>query len=311
MSSASNDTATPIRTFSRGAEVFHFGSVYLIWGSTYLAIRVAVETMPPFLMAGTRFLFAGICLFLWLKLRGAAWPKAVHWRSSAIIGTLLLLGGNGLVCWAEQHVPSGIAALVVATQPMWFMLFDALRPGGAKPTALGVLGLLVGFSGVVILATGRSMGGTEIPLAGILGLLAACLCWSGGSVFGKQLERPPSPLMGSALQMICGGTALTLVAMLRGEPAAMKWEAVSSHAILAWVYLVVFGSWVAFGSYVWLLEHVAPAKVATYAYVNPAIAVLLGWMFVNEPITWRTVAAMLVIIGGVVIVQWPKNGKRT
>jgi drug/metabolite transporter (DMT)-like permease len=154
------------------------------------------------------------------------------------------------------------------------------------------------------------MSGPELPVAGILGLVVGSICWSGGSVFGKQLERPSSPLMGSALQMICGGAALTLVAVLRGEPASVRWGEVSSHSLMAWAYLVVFGSWMGFGSFVWLMEHVAAAKVATYAYVNPAIAVLLGWLLMNEPVTWRTVGAMAVILVGVAIVQWPraKNG---
>jgi len=182
-----------------------FAIVYVVWGSTYLAIRVAVETMPPFLMAGTRFLVAGGVLFAWLRLRGAPMPSRLHWRNSAIVGVLLLLGGNGLVVWAEQSVPSGLAALLICLSPVWFALFDWARPGGTRPSATTWLGIAVGFSGVVLLVTGRDGGlaSAGVGIGGFAALMVACASWAAGSVFNRYNAKPDSHLLGAAMQMLC------------------------------------------------------------------------------------------------------------
>lgn len=289
-----------------------FAAVYVVWGSTYLAIRLGVATLPPFLMAGVRFLIAGGLLFLWVWARGAKLPTARQWRNSAIVGSLLLLGGNGLVCWAELTVSSSLAALIVAASPMWFALFDWARPGGARPTLITCLGLIVGFSGVALLVLGTPHGHGAVEaksVAGVLALVVACACWAGGSIFSKHSDKPDSPWMSTAAQMLGGGAALMMVSTLAGEPGRFHLDHVSMPSFLAFLYLIVFGSWIGFGAYVWLLKNCSATKVATYAYVNPVIATLLGWLILDEPLTAQTGLAAIVIVGGVVIVQWPRAPK--
>ena len=286
-----------------------FAAVYVVWGSTYLAIRIGVETLPPFLMAGVRFLIAGGLLLLWTTWRGAKLPNLRQWRNATIVGTLLLLGGNGLVCWAELTVSSSLAALIVAASPMWFALFDWARPGGKRPTAITTLGLVVGFSGVALLVLGSPHGAdaeNTTSITGVLALVVACASWAGGSIFSKHSDKPASPWVSTGAQMLAGGVALMVVSFAAGEPGRFRLEQMSSGSFLAFLYLIVFGSWVGFGAYVWLLQNCAATKVATYAYVNPVIATLLGWMILDEPLTALTGLAALVILGGVVIVQWPR-----
>jgi drug/metabolite transporter (DMT)-like permease len=286
-----------------------FAIVYVVWGSTYLAIRVAVETMPPFLMAGIRFLVAGGVLFAWLLLRGTPMPSRLHWRNSAIVGVLLLLGGNGLVVWAEQSVPSGLAALLICLSPVWFALFDWARPGGTRPAAMTWLGIAVGFSGVVLLVTGRHGGlaGGDVGLGGLAALMVACASWAAGSVFNRYNAKPDSPLLGAAMQMLCGGAALVAVAALHGELTPTAWAGISRRSVAAFCYLIVFGSWIGFSAYVYLLKVSTPAKVSTYAYVNPVIAVGLGALVLDEPVTARVLWASLVIVAGVVLITLPKR----
>ena len=293
---------------SRTLVLVAFAIVYVVWGSTYLAIRVAVETLPPFLMAGVRFLIAGGILYAGLRLRGVPAPKPIHWRNSAIVGTLLLLGGNGLVVWAEQTVASGIAALVICLSPVWFALFDWWRPGGRRPVAATWLGIFIGFCGVALLVSGRhgSFLGSDVSLAGLVALLIACASWAAGSVFSKYNAKPESPFLGAAMQMLCGGVSLCLVAGGHGEFASFRWSQVSAASLFAFCYLIVFGSWIGFSAYIYLLKVSSPAKVSTYAYVNPVIAVLLGWLMLGEPVTARVLWASLVIIAGVAIITLPK-----
>ena len=279
-----------------------FLAVYTIWGSTYLAIRFAVATMPPFLMAGVRFLIAGAILYLWLRLRGAERPKMIHWRSALVIGGLLLLGGNGGVSWAEVHVPSGLAALLVAAVPLWMALFDWIRPGGVRPTGLTLLGLVIGFAGVALLASQAESSGTGPQLIGILALLVATCCWALGSLYARSAPVPSMPLLGTGMEMLAGGAVLVLVAGITGEFGQVHFAAISLKSLLALVFLILFGSLIGYSSYVWLLRHVSAARVSTYAYVNPVVAVFLGWAFASEPISWVTLVSAAVIISSVALI---------
>lgn len=285
-----------------GRVVAAFATVYLIWGSTYLAIRFAIETMPPFLMAATRFLLAGAVLYLWMRARGAARPSRLHWRSALIVGVLLLASGNGVVVWAEQLVPSSIAALLVAMVPVWMALLSWLRPGGRRPRALVLVGLALGFAGVGLLVFQGGAHGALNPL-GAGAVLLASLSWAAGSLYARTAHMPEVPLLGTGMEMFCGGAVLLVVAVVAGEPAKVHLQAVSLRSALALAYLVVFGSLVAFSAYVWLLRHVSPARVSTYAYVNPVVAVFLGWGFDNEPLTGRTLLAAAVIVAAVALVM--------
>jgi drug/metabolite transporter (DMT)-like permease len=304
------NTDTGSQPPSRLGVLTAFAAVYVVWGSTYLAIRMGVATLPPFLMAGVRFLIAGGLLLAWTTLRGAKLPTARQWRNSAVVGTLLLLGGNGLVCWAELTVSSSLAALIVAASPMWFALFEWARPGGQRPTLVTSLGLIVGFGGVALLVLGTPHGSdaaSSTSVLGVLALVVACAAWAGGSIFSKHTDKPDSPWVSTAAQMLTGGVSLLAVSLLTGEPGRFHLDQVSARSFFAFLYLVVFGSWIGFGAYVWLLKNCAATKVATYAYVNPVIATLLGWWILDEPFTPRTALAALVILGGVVIVQWPRS----
>lgn len=284
-----------------------FVVVYLFWGSTYLAIRVGVETFPPFLLAGIRFCIAGPVLLAVTSAWGAAWPTRREWRAAAITGGLLLAGGNGMVVLAERDVPSSITALIIATTPVWFALGDWLRPGGQRPAHRTWVGIVLGIAGVAFLTHARSGGSSPltVPVLGLELLLVATISWSTGSLLVKHLAKPPSPLMMSGAQMTCGGILLLLMAIPHGEWNRFSIPAISDRSWMALAYLIVFGSWAGFSAYVWLLKVTTPARVSTYAYVNPIIAVLLGWLILDEPITTQTLLAAAVLLTGVAIVVWP------
>lgn len=293
----------PVRaTASPLAIAFALVTLYVLWGSTYLAIRFAVESMPPFLMASARFLIAGAGMAAWALARGASRPAARMWRDAAIIGTLLLLGGNGGVVWAEQFVASGIAALLVACVPLWVVVVDWLRPEGRRPTLGVVAGVLVGLVGLVLLVGPETFAGRGTDVGAALVLVFASLSWATGSVFSRGASRPPSPVLGTGMQMLAGGAALGLLSLAAGEPARFEPAAVTARAFWAWMYLLTFGSVVGFTAYVWLLRVVPAARAATYAYVNPVVAVFLGWALAGEPITGRTLVAAAIIIGAVALI---------
>ena len=279
------------------------GTVYVVWGSTYLAIRFAIETLPPFLMAGIRFTIAGAVLFTILRLHSRSTPITLsQWRSAAIVGTLLLLGGNGLVCWSEQTVPSGLAALMVATVPLWMVTLDWLWHGAIRPTWRIIAGLAAGMLGVLILmGPGDVLGGGIDPWGGGA-LLAACVFWSIGSLHSRRADLPRSPFLATAMEMICGGAALFIIATLQGEWSRVDMSAVSLKSLLALAYLIVFGAIISLSAYVWLLQVAPPARVATYAYVNPVIAVFLGALFAGEALSARTILAAVIIIVAVIII---------
>lgn len=280
-----------------------FLAVYVIWGSTYLAIKYAVETIPPYLMVGTRFLVSGFVLFGWARARGARNPTASEWRDSAIVGALLLCGGNGAVAWAEQRVPSGVTALLVASVPLWVVVIDWIRPRGKRPPFVVGLGLVIGLLGVSFLAFPRAgLEGASIDGFGALMLLFGSISWAAGSIYSRHGSRPASAAMATGLQMITGSVALLVVSIFAGELGRFHPSAVSLQSLIGWVYLVTFGAVVGFTAYIYLLRETTPAKATTYAYVNPIVAVFLGWSVAGEPITTRTIIAAGIIVASVAII---------
>jgi len=285
-------------TPSRALILAAFAAVYTIWGSTYLAIRFAVEVLPPFLMVGTRFLVAGSILYVWVRLSGAPRPDLSQWKSAAIIGLLMLVLGNGLVSWAEQKIPSGLAALMVATVPFWMVMLDWMRPRGTAPSSRVVLGLIIGFVGVALLfQPWRSTEGETFDLLSAVILIVATLFWATGSLYSVRAKLPPSSVLSMGMEMLSGGFIALLVGMLRGELANIEVSAITVRSLLALTYLILFGSLVGFNAYMWLLRVCAPAWVSTFAFVNPVVAVFLGWAFGGEPLTVRIlIAASLIVI---------------
>jgi len=279
-----------------------FAAVYVLWGSTYLAIRFGVETIPPFLMAGTRHLTAGLLLYLWLHLRGGPRPDARHWRTAIFIGGLMLLGGNGLVTWAERRVPSGLAALIVASVPLWMALLDGVQKR-RRPRLPVVAGLLIGLAGLLVLvAPGNFAGKGRVDPLGAGALLLAALSWTAGSLYSRHARLPKSILTATAMEMIGGGVLLWIAGLFFGEGSRLDLAAVSARSFLSLGYLIVFGSLIGFSAYVWLLHATTPARVSTYAYVNPIVAVLLGWALAGEAVTLRVALATVGIVASVVLI---------
>lgn len=294
---------------SRARVIAAYAAVYVVWGSTYLAINFAIATLPPFLMAGARFLVAGLVLYVWMRARGAVRPSAAQWKVATIIGAFLLLGGNGAVVWAEQFVPSGITALLVATLPLWMALLGWLGPDRRRPTPRVSLGLLVGMVGIVVLVgPGALVGqGGNVDIVGAAVLMFGSLAWAAGSLYARRAATPPSPQLGTAMQMLSGGLLLVVLGLATGEGRGLDAGAISASSVSALLYLIVFGSLLGFSAYVWLLRVEPPTRVSTYAYVNPVVAVGLGWLFAGEALTSQTLLAAAIIIGAVVlIVTTPK-----
>jgi drug/metabolite transporter (DMT)-like permease len=280
-------------------------AVYMVWGSTYLAIRFAVETMPPFLMAATRFLIAGGILFTWRRMAGDAPPTRRQWKSAIIIGLFMLLGGNGGVVWAEQRVVSGVAALVVGAAPLWMVLLDAIRPGGKRPGWQTWLGVLWGFSGIALLVSPTEItgNGMHLDLAGVGVLLLAAFLWSAGSLYSRSACLPDSPLLGTGMEMLAGGTGLLVFGTLAGDWSRLDLAGIRISSVLGLLYLIVFGSLVGFAAYTWLLRVAPTPLVSTYAYVNPLVAIFIGNLFASEPLTPRILLAAGVIISSVVVIN--------
>ena len=280
-------------------------ALYIVWGSTYLGIKVAIETIPPFFHASIRFLISGMILVIWQRSAGHAMPTRKQWVSAAIIGTLLLLGGNGLVSWAEQFIPSGIAALIIGSMPMFLVVAEALRPNGVKPTWRAIIGLLIGFVGIFILVGPAEISGssTKLNTFGVIALLGACVTWASGSVYSKTADLPKSSLMNTGAQMLMGSFSLLIVSLLTGELHGWDIAAVSSRSIYGLTYLILVGSLVGFASYGWLLQNAPISLVATYAYVNPIVAVFLGNWIGNEPLEPRIWIAAAIIIGSVIFIN--------
>ncbi|HUR97174.1 MAG TPA: EamA family transporter [Pyrinomonadaceae bacterium] len=284
-----------------------FFAVYVFWGSTYLAIKYAIETLPPFLMAGARFAFAGLILFAWARLSSDyETPTLKHWKTSFIVGTLLLLGGNGGVVLAQHFIPSSLAALLVATEPLWIVLLSWLWLNRGRPNWKVGVGLLLGFTGVWMLISGRPSSGATSEGAGqwigILAVIIGAFSWAAGSVYGLRATTPKSSLLTAGMQMIAGSVSLLLVGSVRGEWSTFDPSAVSSNSLIGLTYLIIFGSLIGFTAYSWLLKNARPSMVATYAYVNPVIAVLLGWLIAGESMTGQMLIGAGIVVGSVVLI---------
>ena len=276
-----------------------FAAVYLIWGSTYLAIRFAIETIPPYLMIGTRYSIAGTLLYLWLRWKGVPRPAPQHWATAFVVGILMLVIGNGGVAWAEQTVPSGLTALIVAIVPLWVALME-WGTGKDRPTVKSVSGLLLGFAGVVILVGPRElMGGERVMLTGAVVLVVASIAWATGTVYSRTARQHPSQSMATAMSMLAGSVAMFAVGGVMGEFTRLAPQSISLKSVLAVLYLVVFGSLIGFSAFMWLIRATSAARASTNSYVNPVVAVILGWALAGEPMTPRTLVAALVIIAGV------------
>jgi drug/metabolite transporter (DMT)-like permease len=272
-------------------------SVYLVWGSTYLAIRVGLEGYPPFLMGSIRFIAASLVFYAFLRWRGHAAPTRAQWRNAAIMGLFMMLLGNGMVNFAEQSVSSGLAAIAVASMPLWAALFGVLRK--QHPSRGEWLGLAIGFIGVIWLNAGSQLRGS---LPGMAALILAPIAWAWGSVWSRGRDLP-APFMSTAAQMLCGGVAMGLLGLGLGERLT---EVPPLRATMAVGYLAAFGSIIGFSAYVWLLHHVRPALATSYAYVNPPIAVLLGALLLGERFSVHAIGAMVVILAGVILITFSK-----
>jgi drug/metabolite transporter (DMT)-like permease len=286
-----------------------FFAVYVCWGMTYLAMRIAVEDLPPHLMSGTRFVVAGLALYAWARWRGHAPPVLRHWPSAFVIGGFLLLGGNASVAWAEQKVPSGLAAVLIAVAPIWMVGLEWAR-GAPRPSKQVIAGLLLGLIGVGLLVSSRHSGDSRVDPLGATILILASASWAWGSVLSKSANLPKSPFVATSMEMIAGGVLLLLTAAVTGQFTGFDPARVSLPAALSWGYLVIFGSLVGFTAYIWLLGVTSIAKAGTYAYVNPIVAVLMGWAILHEPVSMRMLVAAGVILLGVALVNvaWSSTG---
>lgn len=284
-----------------------FAAVYIFWGSTYLAIKYAIETLPPFLMAGSRFVAAGAILLIWARFaKDYEKPKAAHWKTSFIVGTLLLLGGNGGVVFAEHYISSSLAALLVATEPFWIVLLSWLWLKGSRPNLKTILGIAIGFFGVWLLINGQTMNNAanvgSMQLIGTIVVIISALLWATGSIYGLRAPVPKSSILTAGMQMFSGGLVLLFVSLISGEITNFNIAQVSANSIFGVIYLIIFGSLIGFTAYSWLLKNAQPAMVSTYAYVNPIIAVFLGWLIAGESFTGQMLIGATVIVGSVVLI---------
>jgi len=277
-----------------------FAAIYLVWGSTYLAIRYAVETIPPLVAAGIRHTIAGGVLLAWACLRGYR-PRREHWVAGGVLGALFFLVGHGTLHWAEQHVASGLAALLIATEPM-FILVLAWLTGQQRISRISALGLALGIAGVAIL-TGVELSTKDASLLGLLAVLTGSFAWSAGVVISPRLKLPSDALARTAVPLVCGAVMLLATAGVTGEFHALQWSQVSLKSLLGLGYLITFGSIVAFTAYTWLLQRCPPAVVATHTYANPVVAVLLGWLLAGEQLTGRVGLASVAILGAIMLIR--------
>jgi drug/metabolite transporter (DMT)-like permease len=289
-------------TAPRWKLVTAFALVYIIWGSTYLAIRVAIESVPSFTMLALRYAVAGGLLYGIVRLRGVPAPKARDWGKAGIIGALLLLAGNGAAAWAIRTVPSGITALVIAMSPLWMVVIDWARPNGVRPSVAVVLGIVGGLAGIALLLDPTATTGAGLTVEGAVVLLIGTISWASGSIFSRTSPMRVDPFLGTAMQMLVGALLLAIAGAAIGEWPHVHVEQITFRSAAAIVYLAIFGSLVAFTAYIWLLQHTTTARASTYAYVNPVVALFLGWALADEALTGRTVAAAFVIIGSVVVI---------
>ena len=295
---------------SRSQILAAFASIYLIWGSTYLAIMYAVETIPPFVMGGIRFVVSGALLFAWARYRGAPRPTRRNWRNAIIAGGLLLLGGNGAVVWAEQFVSSGLTALLVSILPFWLVIIEWVRPPRRRPAGAVLIGLIIGFIGIVVLVGPGSIAGHgDVRPIGALVLILGSLSWAIGSFFSRDADLPQSGLLTTGMEMLGGGTLMLIVGAVSGELSHFDAHHVSHASALGLLYLITFGSLLGFTSYIWLLDKVSPARLGTYAYVNPVVAVILGWAIASERLSLRTLLAAAIVICAVALITTARSSR--
>ena len=284
-----------------------FATVYVVWGSTYLAIRFGIETIPPFFMAGVRFCIGGSLFIGWAIARGAKLPSSSLWRPAALVGVLMVAGGTGGVTWAEQFVPSGLTALLIAMVPLWIVLIDWARPGGLNPGSTVFFGLVIGLAGMTLLVNPVAVGGVrEIDPVGALALVFATLSWSTGSVYSRHARQSSSQTLTVGMQMVSGGVALLCMSTISGELSQVDLALISWRSVMAMVYLIGPGS-LAYAAYLFLLRASTPTKAATYAYVNPIIALVLGAVIGGEQVSAWTLLCSAVIITGVVVIVTAKG----
>lgn len=290
--------------------ILSFATVWFVWGSTYFAIAIGIETIPPFIMAGVRFLSAGLAVLAWCATRGIRVTRPLHWRNAAIIGGMMLAFANGGVTWAEQTVQSSVAALIITTVPLWMTLLDSTVYGGRRATRRTWLGLALGFFGMVGLLRPSSDALGTLPVAGALMLLGSSFAWANGSLLSRRLELPKSPLASLGAQMTAGGVLLLLFAGAVGEFGRLEASEVSTRSLLAVAYLAVFGSILSLSAYMYLLREVRASAVGTYAFVNPVIAVFLGWSLADEELTSRVLLAGAMIVVAVIVILMPVRRRR-
>lgn len=286
-------------------------TIYLVWGSTYLAIRVAVETLPPFLMAGARFIVAGVVLACVLVVARQFRANRSQWLQNGVAGIFMQLGGNGLVCWAEQEIPSGIATLIIAFNPMFFAIAEWLLHQcsdgkiGSLPNGTTIAGLLIGIVGLFLLVSPNE--GNALNPWRVAALIIACLCWTIGASITRYGKHKCEPFSGAAIQMLIGGGVMLLTGFLVGEWNQWDIQKTSNASVLSWLYLVVAGSFIAYSAFAWLTQNASPVLVSTYAYINPAVAVFLGWAILNEEIYRQTLVSSIVIVIGVALISISKK----
>jgi drug/metabolite transporter (DMT)-like permease len=285
-----------------------FASIYIVWGSTYLAIRYALETLPPFLMLGARFIVSGIILVVWSRMRGNPNPTPKQWRNGAIAGFFLLVCGNGAVGWAEQSMASGLTALIVSVLPFWLVLIDWVR--GRAPKPLVVVGLVLGITGIFVLVNpfGTASNGINKLAAGVL--ILGSLSWAIGSFYSRDADLPASGFMRTGVEMIGGGILMVALGLILGEQHGFDIHQVSRASVLGWVYLMTFGSLIGFTAYIWLFDKVSPALAGTYAFVNPVVAVILGWAMAGETLSTRTIIAAAIVIGAVALITLSRGSEK-
>jgi drug/metabolite transporter (DMT)-like permease len=295
-----NDARVP----QRALVFWSFAAIYVIWGSTYLAIRVMVSSMPPLLAGGCRFLCAGSLMYGWARWRGVPAPSRRLWWPAFLLGSLFFLVGNGGVSWAETRIQSGLTALLAATSPLFTVVFESKRDGWRRPSVRVLVGIAAGLCGVALLvAPGEIIGGGHADLLGAAAITAAALAWACGSVLSHAVPLHPSPVLSTGMKMLAGGVLLVAAGLLLGEGSQVSREMFTTRAMLAWGYLVVFGSIIGFSAFTYLLRVTTPEKVSTSSYVNPLVAVALGWAILGETVSPRTLLAAAIIIGGVVLIR--------
>jgi drug/metabolite transporter (DMT)-like permease len=291
----------PDNSRNRLLMVLAFAAVYVIWGSTYLAIRVGVRAWPPFLMSGLRFVTAGSLLYALLRARGVRAPARAEWGHASIAGLLMLTGGNGLVTFAEKQVPSSLTALLVAGVPLHMALLDWARPGGKPPSRRVIIGIGVGAVGMALLVSGGRATSHDVSALAIGAILLSGVVWAAGSLYARYGALNAHPVMAAAQQMLTGGAAMLLISAARGEPGVVARTGVTTESALALVYLTVFGSLIAFSAFGWLIKATTPARLSTVAYVNPVVAVVLGWAILDERLGARTIAGAGMIVCAVLV----------